>query len=103
MSNLWDIVLIVIMFVSMVVYDHISVDDVDIDDFELVENFTSDLVGDMIGDTSYCFNIDVTYVGKRDGFDIYKTFVDSLPNGLKSIEFKIGLTEENRDFYILNN
>lgn len=103
MTNIWVLFAVIMFFMFGVIYENNKKDEVvfDISDMEIVENFTRDILYEITGDS--LLDIDVTYIGETDDFSIFRGYVDSLPNGLKSFEIKIGLSDVNRGLYILGN
>lgn len=102
MKNLLAILLMIVIFTVALLYDNLTEDEINMTDVEIVEDFTRDVVSTIIGDTTIVLNVDVYYVGKTDGYDIYRTVVDSLPSReISEITLKIGLNGENRELYIL--
>lgn len=100
-NSIWAILAVIIVFSVAIVYEG-GKDSVDKGDFAIVEEFTKDIIHTIIDDSTYQLNIDVMYVGKKDGYDVFKSVTDSLPNGLQEIVLSVGLTEENKELYILS-
>lgn len=101
-GTIWSLVLIVLVIMAALIYETNKDDrEVKTSYFEIVENFTKDVVKVIVDDSTFNANVEVTYINKIENKYIFTASVDSLPNDLKSIQLRMALTDDNKELYII--